>query len=230
MTYNTKTIKIDGGTPTARPIPQHFNPTADDYEPVYGRNNAMRVEIYGPDGNPISTASSKLSVRASEIETLLTAISGYVDGLEGKDYATQTTLAAILAKISSDPATQTTLAAILTQLNTTGLKKIIDALPAGANILGKVGIDQTAPGTTNAVAIPTGSVSSAFAITPNDTNNLAQTTTTLFVGGDGNIKVNLAGTGIAIIFKGLIAGVFYPIRATRVYATDTTATDIVGVY
>ncbi len=210
MAYDTKIIKTDS---TGNPVPQHFNPTADDFDPAYGRNGAMRVEIYGPDGDPISTASSKLAVRASEIETLLTAISGYVDGLEGKDYATQATLAAIL-----------------TQLGTTGLKKIIDALPAGANILGKVGIDQTTPGTTNAVSIPDGSVKNAFTITPHDTNNLTQTTTALFVGGDGNIKVNLAGTGTAITFKGLMAGVFYPIRATRVYATDTTATDIVGVY
>ncbi len=36
--------------------------------------------------------------------------------LGGKDFATQTTLAAVLAKLSSDPATQTTLAEVLATL------------------------------------------------------------------------------------------------------------------
>jgi hypothetical protein len=40
------------------------------------------VEIYGPDGNPISTSSGKLAVRATEIESLLNDIKGYIDGLE----------------------------------------------------------------------------------------------------------------------------------------------------
>jgi len=62
------------------------------------------------------------------------------DALIAKDFATQTTLAAILAKLTADPATQTTLAAILTQLGTTGLKKIIDALPPGDNNIGNVDI------------------------------------------------------------------------------------------
>jgi hypothetical protein len=53
-------------------------------------------------------------------EADVAAIKGAVDGVEGslttligKDYATQTTLAAVLAKLSADPATQTTLAAVL---------------------------------------------------------------------------------------------------------------------
>jgi hypothetical protein len=98
MPFDEKTLKRDGSGIT--PVPQHFNPIADDYEPIYGRNNAMRVELYGPDGNPISTGSGKLAVRASELETLLNAISS-------KDFATQTTLAAILAKLIAAPATET---------------------------------------------------------------------------------------------------------------------------
>jgi hypothetical protein len=53
MAYDDKTLKRDGSGIT--PVPQHFNPTINDYEPIYGRNNAGRVELYGPDGNPIST-------------------------------------------------------------------------------------------------------------------------------------------------------------------------------
>src|ERR1035437_2760799 len=47
-----------------------------------------------------------------------TTLHGDLTTLNGKDFATQTTLAAVLAKLTSDPATQTTLAAILTALGT----------------------------------------------------------------------------------------------------------------
>ena len=97
MAYNTKTVKRDGSGIT--PVPQHFNPTADDYEAILGRNGASRVELYGPDGNPISTSSGKLAVRATEIESLL-------NDIKGKDFATQTTLEAILAKLIATPATE----------------------------------------------------------------------------------------------------------------------------
>ena len=96
MAYNTKSIKkdVDG-----KPIPQYFNPAVDDYEVLQGRNGANRVELYGPDGNPLSSTSGKLNIRASELETLLSA-------LGAKDFATQTTLAQILAKIIPAPATE----------------------------------------------------------------------------------------------------------------------------
>ncbi|MER8762901.1 hypothetical protein [Mesorhizobium sp. M0968] len=54
---------------------------------------------------------------------ILTAIAGYTDGIEallatisGKDFATQTTLAALLAKVIAAPATEATAAAILAAL------------------------------------------------------------------------------------------------------------------
>lgn len=63
---------------------------------------------------------------AANQETIIAALStlaGHVDGLEGalttlngKDFATQVTLAAVLAKLSADPATQTTSAAILAKI------------------------------------------------------------------------------------------------------------------
>jgi len=119
------------------------------------------------------------------IEILLTALTGYTDGLESKldtlnakDFATQTTLAEVLAKIIAAPSTEakqdtvidnigdvktlltalngyvdglegytdsleSILSSILTQLGTTGLKKIIDALPPGDNNIGNVDIVTT---------------------------------------------------------------------------------------
>lgn len=193
MAYNTKEIKKDS---RSQPIPQVYNPASDDFEPLYGSGNASRHVIYGPDGNPIITIGNKLAVRATELENLIASLGGATEAkqdvgntslstISGKDFATQATLAAILAKIiaapsteakqdigntslstiaSKDFATQTTLAAllakvisapateakqdagnaslssILTQLSTTGLKKIIDPLPAGTNEIGKVSI------------------------------------------------------------------------------------------
>lgn len=67
-----------------------------------------------------------------------------------------------------------------------------------------------------------------FAVTPNDSANLSATTTGIYVGVSGHVKVDMAN-GNTITFPNLQAGVIHPIRARRVYATGTTATSIVGV-
>ena len=72
--------------------------------------------------------------------------------------------------------------------------------------------------------------SSAFAITPHDSNALTNVVRGIYVGGAGDIKVNMAGTGTAVVFTGVPAGTLLPIRATLVYATDTDATSLVGIY
>ena len=71
---------------------------------------------------------------------------------------------------------------------------------------------------------------SAFAVTPHDTNDLAYTTRGLYVGVSGDVKVDMAGSGTAVVFTALAAGVVHPLRVTRVYDTDTDATNIVAVY
>jgi hypothetical protein len=149
VAYNTKAIKkdVDG-----KPIPQIFDAVKDEYEVLQGRNGAQRIEIYGPDGNPLSATSNKLDVRASELETLLSA-------LGAKDFATQTTLAAILAKIIAAPATeakQDEIKALLTSImDTSGIKKITDAVDIGdraARVLGKITADDGAIAALGALA------------------------------------------------------------------------------
>lgn len=61
----------------------------------------------------------------------------------GSDPATGTpiNIRDILLKLITDPATQTTLAEVLAELitlNNTGIKEIINALPTGSNVIGKV--------------------------------------------------------------------------------------------
>ena len=72
--------------------------------------------------------------------------------------------------------------------------------------------------------------SNAVAVTPSDVTDLAQTTRAIYVGGAGDVSVEMAGTGTAIIFTGVLAGSILPIRVTRVNSTSTTATNITALY
>lgn len=69
-----------------------------------------------------------------------------------------------------------------------------------------------------------------FAVTPNDSTDLATTDVLLYIGGagSGNLKVDTAG-GDTLTFAGVAVG-FFPVRVTRVYATGTDVTSIVAVY
>jgi len=147
LAYNTKAIKTDVDK---KPIPQYYNPTLDQYEALLGENGATRHILYGPDGNPLSTDdSNKLAVRASEIETILNEI-------KSKDFATQTTAAAILAKLIAAPATeakQDALAALIGE---------VDADPTENTLLARLKsledkIDAITDGTSPAVTQLSGS-------------------------------------------------------------------------
>ncbi len=70
---------------------------------------------------------------------------------------------------------------------------------------------------------------SAAAVTPNDSTDLGTTCRALYIGVSGDVKVNMAGSGDDIVFKAAPVGML-PVRASRVHATGTTATDIVAVW
>ena len=134
MAYNTRAIKIDKD---GKPIPQVFNPTADEYEVLKGDAGAARQVLYDKDGNVVSVVSGKLAVRAAELESAL---------------------GNILSKIISAPATeakQNSLETVLKAIrDSAGIKKITDALPAGTNKIGKVDVDSS--------ALPTGAATEAM--------------------------------------------------------------------
>lgn len=71
---------------------------------------------------------------------------------------------------------------------------------------------------------------SAAAVTPHNTNALSATSRALYIGGAGDIKIDLADSGSAITFVGVPAGTILPVQATRVYSTGTTATSIVALF
>lgn len=69
----------------------------------------------------------------------------------------------------------------------------------------------------------------AFAIVPSDTNELAQVTRAIYVGGAGNIRVLMAN-GNEVTFSNLSAGTLYPFRLRKVFATGGTSVSLlIGV-
>lgn len=63
-----------------------------------------------------------------------------------------------------------------------------------------------------------------------DTVDLTEPTRAIFTGAGGTIIVNMVGTGTSITFANVPAGSVIPLRVSRVYATGTTATGLVGLY
>ena len=68
-----------------------------------------------------------------------------------------------------------------------------------------------------------------YAITPHDSNNETKAFRGLYIGVAGNVVIVTLG-GTAITFKGAAAGSVIPVRGLRVNSTNTTATDMVGLY
>jgi len=68
-----------------------------------------------------------------------------------------------------------------------------------------------------------------FAVTASDSVDLPRETRAVYVGSSGDLSVVLVD-GSTVILAGLLAGSLVPVRATRVKATGTTATLLVGLY
>jgi hypothetical protein len=69
-----------------------------------------------------------------------------------------------------------------------------------------------------------------FAITPhNSTDFTANNTRAIYVGGAGNIVI-VTENGDAVTYSNVPAGTIIPIVAKRVNSTNTTATNLVGMY
>jgi hypothetical protein len=112
-----------------------------------------------------------------------------------------------------DFATQATLATVLERLQAVEGK--IDGITDG-----------TTPATTQLMG---SKVKNAFEIIPDDATDLPHETIAVYIGFDGDLKVDLVG-GDTVTMYNLAAGAWHPIQAKRVYATGTTATYILGAY
>jgi hypothetical protein len=69
----------------------------------------------------------------------------------------------------------------------------------------------------------------AISISPNDSSDLSYLVRAIYVGGDGNITL-VTTDNQTVTFIGLVAGTILPVRAKRVNSTDTTATNLIGLY
>ena len=75
----------------------------------------------------------------------------------------------------------------------------------------------------------------AAAVTPSDTINIPSINggtnngCVLYVGGYGDVKVDTIG-GDTVTFVGVNGGTFVPVQVLRVYATGTTATNIIALW
>jgi len=69
----------------------------------------------------------------------------------------------------------------------------------------------------------------AAAITPSDTASSDDPTRAIYVGGAGNLRVDMVSGG-TVTFVGLMAGTVLPVQVTRIYATSTTATNLLALY
>lgn len=90
-----------------------------------------------------------------------------------------------------------------------------------------------APAGFYAAATMTGPAFDAFALTPSDTNNfvaqsLPPTMRALYVGVTGDLTVVTFG-GNTITFKAVPVGMLIPLVVTQIKATNTTATNIIGL-
>jgi hypothetical protein len=68
----------------------------------------------------------------------------------------------------------------------------------------------------------------ATTITPSDSADLP-TPSVVYVGGFGNVKVTTV-QGDDVTFNGLPAGQVIPVQVIRVWATGTSATNLIRVY
>lgn len=69
------------------------------------------------------------------------------------------------------------------------------------------------------------------AVTPHNTNDLANATRGLCFAAAGALKVDMVGgTTVTFADGALAAGVVHPLRVTRVYATGTDATGIIALW
>ncbi|KEQ03751.1 MULTISPECIES: spike base protein, RCAP_Rcc01079 family [Pseudorhizobium] len=80
----------------------------------------------------------------------------------------------------------------------------------------------------NVQASLSGPAASGFAVTPNDTTDLPEPTRALYVGSGGDLTVRML-TGETLTFAAVSPGSLLPLRASRVFATGTSAANLVGL-
>lgn len=69
----------------------------------------------------------------------------------------------------------------------------------------------------------------AAAVTPSDSAQISRVARALYVGGSGDVRL-VTEEGNTVTFQDIVAGSILPVKATKVFATGTTATNIVALF
>lgn len=69
----------------------------------------------------------------------------------------------------------------------------------------------------------------ARSVTPADGSDLPRPNATLYIGGNGNVKVTTE-EGDVVTFVGVVAGTTLPVVCKRVWSAGTTATNLVAIW
>ena len=75
----------------------------------------------------------------------------------------------------------------------------------------------------------TGPAIHAFSIIPDDGTPLPEPVRGLYVGSAGDVTAEMMSGGMPVTFANVPGGTVLPVRATKVTATGTTATALVGL-
>jgi hypothetical protein len=67
-----------------------------------------------------------------------------------------------------------------------------------------------------------------FAVSPHDSNELAQIPKRLFIGTGGNVTLRGVDGTADVVYKNIASGVYLNVSPQYIRATGTTAADIVG--
>ena len=156
-----------------------------------------RLKAIATNTANIKVDADTINVNTDELESLLTTLSA-------KDFATQATLAQIKSILDTD-----------------GIKKIIDPLPVGSNLIGKIDVNSSALPTgaaqettleaVRAALVAGGLPSSTLETTHHDASTANGTGTVANVSGYGPIAFQAVGTwdGATVTYKGSVDGTNY---------------------
>jgi len=225
MSGSTRRIRGDAH---GKPVPQYFNPVADAYEYLEGADGAAKMMAEEGKIADLATLKTFLEVlgTTADADSLNTMI-GLLKNLKGKDFATQTTLAAALAELTAIK-------------DTDGIKKIVDALPAGTNEIGEVVIsgDETLPSSAPVTGIKTlipGVAAEIFAGVSRKANRVAMMIRNLSKYSEGfRLRFGESSItdekGFVLEPQSVVVLEFNPKIATPIYAIPETNTVQVEVY
>ena len=225
MAGNTKRIRGDA---MGKPAPQYFSELNDAYEYLEGENGASKVMAETGAIVDLETVKNLLAVLGTiEDADSLNTMVGLLKNLKGKDFATQTTLAAALAELTAIK-------------DTDGIKKIVDALPAGTNEIGEVVIsgDETLPSSAPVTGIKTlipGVAAEIFAGVSRKANRVAMMIRNLSKYSESyRIRFGESSVsdtkGFVLEPQSVVVLEFNPKVATPIYAIPETNTVQVEVY